>query len=75
MNETDVPGHQGDASVAVGSRSSVLEISLDAESVSRELASDLMVPAGEQIHFHEEISVSLSYGPVTQLGEPGSGMS
>ena len=34
-----------------------------------------MVPAGEQIHFHEEISVSLSYGPVTQLGEPGTGMS
>ena len=59
---------QGDTSVRIGSRSPVLEVSLDYAPHSGELAPDLVMPPGEQFYLQEVLPLG---GAEIAVAEPG----
>ena len=66
-------GVQADASVGIGPRRPVFQVSLDRAADVRELAADLVVAAGEQHDLHEAIPFGAADEPVTepcQFGVP-----
>ena len=56
MNEAYVSGMQGDASVGIGTRSPVFQVSLDDASHAGELAPDLVMSPREQFDLQQMIT-------------------
>ena len=71
VNETDVPGHQGDAAVPVGARRPVFEVSLDDGPVSCQLASDLVMAACQEFHLDQPVSFGRAQNSVPEFCQPG----
>ena len=60
MDEGDATGMKGDASVRIGTRSSIFKVSLYRTAHVGKLAAYLMVTAGEQFHFKQKIPFRLT---------------
>ena len=57
VDELYMPGQQAYAAVGVGAFGPVLEVPFDGAAHVGKLAADLVVPAGVQLHFQQEITV------------------
>ena len=57
VDELYPAGKEGDAAVRVGALGAVLEVSLDGAAHVGELAADLVMAAGEELHFHEVVAL------------------
>ncbi len=71
MEEGDAAGVEGNSSVRVGARGAVFEVALDGAAEACELAADLVVAAGEELHFDEPVAVGFSDLLIVQFGELG----
>ncbi len=73
MFEAYAAGHKTDASVGVGTWSSVFEIPLDAASYACKLAAYLMMASGKQFNLNQMITLSMTDDAVFQLCQFGFG--
>ena len=71
MDETYVPGYKGDASVLVGTWSSVLEVTLYDCPVGCQLTSDLVMTACQEFYFYQPVPLCRAEKPVSEFRQLG----
>ena len=61
MSEFDFTGKKGYASIRIAATSAIFEVALYGMTRSCQLATDLMFPSGEQIHFKQGVAVTFGH--------------
>ena len=68
MNELDNARVQGNAAVRIGTGGSIFQIAFDDAAQIGQLAADLVVSAGQQVDFDEEVPLGRVNQPIGESG-------
>lgn len=71
MHECDSTGMKGYASVRIGTRRTVFEVTFYRTTEVRQLAADLMMTSGKKLHLDEPVTVRLSDLLIVELCQLG----